>query len=78
MFSKQKDYLMVQFIYFTAMVIQLKLWVSVWQVRNGRLLVLLSNVWICRHSGSGKMFCSGNNCQLLLFKIAEKLLLSKL
>lgn len=57
------------FIYFTATVIQLKLWVSVWQVRNGRLLVLLSNIWVCR--------CCVRHCQLLLFKIAEKLLLSK-
>lgn len=43
------------FIYFTAMVVQLKLWVSVWQVRNGRLLMLLSNICVCR--------CSVRLCQ---------------
>lgn len=50
------------------MVIQPKLWGSVWQVRNGRLL--LSNIWVCRHSVRHR--------QLLLFKIDEKLFLSKL
>lgn len=53
-----------------ATVSQLKLWVSVRQVRNSRLLVLLGNVWVCG--------CSVRHCQLLLFKIAEKLLSSRL
>lgn len=42
-------------IYFMALVIQQKLWVSVWQVRNSRLVVLLSSICVCR--------CSVRHCQ---------------
>lgn len=45
-------------IYFMAMVIQQKLWVSVWQVRNSRLVVLLSSICVCR--------CSVRHCQSLV------------
>lgn len=38
-----------------AMVIQQKLWVSVWQIRKSELVVLLSNICICR--------CSVRHCQ---------------
>lgn len=45
-------------IYFMAMVIQQKLWVSAWQVRNSRLVVLLSSICVCR--------CSVRHCQSLV------------